>query len=103
MGLIELASAVEDIDAILETGLLDGIVLGPGDLAQSMGHASDLQHPAVVESLETVLSAADDAAVPVAAYAVSNQEATEWVDRGADCVLYSDVRLLRGAIEEAAL
>jgi len=100
MGLIELESAVHDIDAILDAELLDAIVLGPGDLSQSMGHAGNLQHPAVVEKLETVLSAANDVNVPVAAYAVSDQDAREWVDRGANCILYSDVRLLRSALEQ---
>lgn len=99
MGLVELETAVENVDALLDSGLLDAVLLGPGDLAQSMGHAGDLQHPSVVESLETVLNAAGEAGVPVAAYAVSEDNATEWVERGADCIVYSDVRLLRGAFE----
>lgn len=99
MGLVELETAVENIDSILESGLLDALILGPGDLAQSMGHAGDLQHPSVVENLETVLNAADEAEIPVAAYAVSKSDATQWVERGADCIVYSDVRLLRDALE----
>lgn len=99
MGLVELEAAVENIDELLDSGLLDAVLLGPGDLAQSMGYAGDLQHSSVIESLETVLDAAAEADVPVAAYAVSEDDASEWVERGADCIVYSDVRLLRGAFE----
>jgi 2-keto-3-deoxy-L-rhamnonate aldolase RhmA len=100
-GLVELESAVEDIEAILATDRLDLVVLGPGDLAQSMGHSGDLEHPDVVAGLETAMDAAHAVNVPVAAYAVSPADAEAWVDRGADVILYSDVRLLRGALEEA--
>lgn len=100
MGLVELEMAVKNVDELLDAGLLDAVLLGPGDLAQSMGHAGDLQHPSVVESLETVIDAADEAEVPVAAYAVSEDDAAEWVERGADCIVYSDVRLLRSAFEQ---
>lgn len=43
--MIESAAAVADIDAILKTPGLDGIVVSPADLAVTMGHLRDLGHP----------------------------------------------------------
>src|ERR1700761_2227018 len=45
--MVESADAVAGIDALLQTPGLDGIMVGPADLAVSMGHLDDLNHPDV--------------------------------------------------------
>src|SRR3984957_4862116 len=47
MVMIESAAAVADIDGILKTPGLDGIMVGPADLAVSLGHLTELSHPDV--------------------------------------------------------
>lgn len=101
VGLIETAAAVEGIDDLFGSGLLDAAFLGPGDLAGSMGHSGALRHPDVVSRLDAVIDAGRDRGVPIGAYAVDAEDAADWMDRGAAFVYYSDVRLVRAAIEGA--
>lgn len=52
---IETAEAVADLDAILAIPGLDSLALGPWDLSGSLGHLGDVEHPAVVAAIETVI------------------------------------------------
>ncbi len=51
---VETATAVENIDGILEVEDLDGIFIGPMDLATSMGHFGDATQPEVQEAIAMV-------------------------------------------------
>lgn len=55
--LIENNDAVDNIEAILDAGP-DAVMLGPFDLAMSMGHGGDMTVPAVQDALATVTAAA---------------------------------------------
>ncbi len=55
---IEHAEAVKNLDAILATEGLAGIVIGPNDLAGSMGHPGRPDHPDVQKSIDTVIARA---------------------------------------------
>ena len=55
---IELAAAVEAADEICSVRGLDGIWIGPGDLAQSLGHLNDPSHPQVQAAIEHVIQTA---------------------------------------------
>lgn len=54
---IEHIEAVENLDAILAVPGLSGILLGPNDLAGSMGYMGQPDHPAVLRTLEQVVAA----------------------------------------------
>ena len=81
--MIESAAAVASIDAILKTPGLDGIMVGPADLAVTMGHLGDLSHPDVRAAIVTVRDACDRHAVPFGIFAVTEQAAREWSAAGA--------------------
>ncbi|MFA3842080.1 HpcH/HpaI aldolase family protein [Streptomyces aureus] len=81
--MIEHADAVADIDAILKTPGLDGIMVGPADLAVSMGHLHDLDHPGVRAAIDRVFAACERHSVPFGIFAPSEQAARLWVRRGA--------------------
>ena len=49
---VETAEALERIDAIAAVEGVDGLFIGPADLAASMGHAGDPMHPEVVSAVE---------------------------------------------------
>jgi len=51
---VETATAVENIDAILTVDDLDGVFIGPMDLATSMGHFGDATQPKVQAAIATV-------------------------------------------------
>ncbi|MFC7075571.1 HpcH/HpaI aldolase family protein [Haloarcula halophila] len=62
---VETAAAVENIDAILDVSDLGFVFIGPLDLSVSLGHPGELDHPEVVDAVETVRAAAVEAGVPV--------------------------------------
>lgn len=54
MTAVETPTAVNNIDEILKVDGLDGIFIGPMDLATSMGHFCDPSHPEVQEAIAEV-------------------------------------------------
>jgi 2-keto-3-deoxy-L-rhamnonate aldolase RhmA len=92
---IEHAEAVKNLDAILATDGLAGIVIGPNDLAGSMGHSGSPDHPEVQKSIDTVISRARAARKFVGIGASAEPEAladwarrgVQWLSVGADFVL----------------
>ena len=52
---VEHIDAVAHLDEILRTPGLDGILIGPSDLAASMGHVGQPGHPAVSSVIETIV------------------------------------------------
>lgn len=51
---IETPEAIRNLDEILRVDGLDGLFIGPGDLATSMGHMGDHNHPEVLEAIAEV-------------------------------------------------
>ena len=51
---IETREGVDSIDGILEVDGIDFITFGPQDLAQSLGHPGEADHPEVVAAMESV-------------------------------------------------
>jgi 2-keto-3-deoxy-L-rhamnonate aldolase RhmA len=92
---IEHAEAVKNLDAILATDGLAGIVIGPNDLAGSMGHTGRPDHPEVQKSIDTVITRARaanrfvgiGASAEPAALADWARRGVQWVMAGADFVL----------------
>jgi len=82
--MVESAAAVADIDAILKTPGLDGIMVGPADLAVTMGHLNDLNHPDVRAAIFSVRDACQRHAVPFGIFAATEQAAREWAAAGAN-------------------
>ncbi|MER7364748.1 HpcH/HpaI aldolase family protein, partial [Nonomuraea wenchangensis] len=62
---IESAEAVENVDAIAATPGVDGVFVGPADLAASLGVLGEQDHPEVVAAVEHCLRAAKAAGVKV--------------------------------------
>jgi len=98
----ETAEAVENLDAILEVEGLDGIFIGPMDLASSMGHLGDPEHPeaqAAIAIIEEKVLASDKFLATIA---------TNW-DKARSCfekgyqwlVLMQDGASLRQAADRA--
>jgi 2-keto-3-deoxy-L-rhamnonate aldolase RhmA len=93
---IEHKDAVDNIDEILAVPGLTSVVVGPQDLAGSLGHIGESRHVDVLNAIEVVLEAGRAASVPVG-LAVPDDPAvlTGWVDRGARWLaIGADFRLL---------
>lgn len=89
--MVETAAAVADIDNILGVPGLDGIIIGPVDLAASMGHLPDFDHPEVEAAIEHVISRAREVRVPFGSG--RPVVADEWLARGAQLVAIGDDQL----------
>jgi 2-keto-3-deoxy-L-rhamnonate aldolase RhmA len=81
--MIEHPDAVRAIDAILTTPGLDGIMVGPADLAVTSGYLHDLGNVAVGQAIEEVLAACERRSFPFGIFAASEAAARKWSARGA--------------------
>ena len=101
---IESAAAVRDAEAIVRTKGLGGILIGPSDLAASLGHLGDVWHPEVVAAIRATIPLAQAAGLPVGIFAADADAAAEYRSWGVTMIgLHSDVRwLTAGVIAEAA-
>lgn len=62
---VEHATAVANLDAILATPGIDGVLIGPADLSYSLGHALQPRHPVVEDAIVTTIRKCNAARVPV--------------------------------------
>lgn len=94
---IEHAEAVKNTDAILATEGVSGIVIGPNDLAGSMGHTGRPSHPEVGRAIDSVITKARAAKKFVGiGCGVEPAEIRDWANRGVQWMLMgADYQLLR--------
>jgi 4-hydroxy-2-oxoheptanedioate aldolase len=52
---IETQAGLDALDEIASVDGVDGVFVGPGDLAASLGHIGDLSHPTVVSAVESAI------------------------------------------------
>ena len=81
--MVESAAAVANIDALLQTPGLDGIMVGPADLAVSLGHLGDFDHPDIRAAITDVRAACQRNSVPFGIFAATEQAARLWAGQGA--------------------
>lgn len=92
---IESAAAVKEARSILEVDGVDAIFIGPSDLAASMGHLGEQNHPAVVQAVLNTIDIAKSVGKPVGVNAFVEADAQKYLDRGADFVAVgADVAIL---------
>jgi len=92
---VESDSAVQNVADIATTPGIDGIFVGPSDLAASMGLLGRQDHPDVVHAVATCITAARRAGRKVGVNAFAPALARRYIDAGADFILVgADVDLL---------
>ena len=80
---IEHVEALNNLDEILAVPGLATVVIGPQDLAGSLGHPAEPRHPDVLRAIDTVLARAQKAGVPVGlAIGGEPDEFVQWVRKG---------------------
>ena len=100
---IESAAAVEEARQIAAVDGIDGIFIGPSDLAASMGLIGRQDHPDVVAAVKTVIGRVKAAGKFVGVNAFAADRARDYVAAGADFVnVGADVALLARATEALA-
>ena len=89
---IETDEAVTNLDAILSVPGLSAVMIGPGDLAISLGFMSDLENPAVDDVVQAVLDRCLARGVPFGIFTDSTEKSLSWIERGALIInCYADV------------
>jgi 4-hydroxy-2-oxoheptanedioate aldolase len=101
IAMVETASALDDLDALLAVAGLDGVYVGPGDLGLSLGLAGENRRNELREVLGSIISRAVAAGVPVGVHAYSGEEAVGYAAEGATIVTVAvDVPSLGSAVTE---
>jgi 2-dehydro-3-deoxyglucarate aldolase/4-hydroxy-2-oxoheptanedioate aldolase len=100
---IEHIEAVENLDSILKVPSIQDIVIGPNDLAASMGHLGDIAHPDVIQAMETIVQKACAADVNVGLAAGTQVAAiAAWARKGVRWFsLVNDVMLLLQTVRDS--
>lgn len=100
---IESAEAVKNLDQILAVEGIDGIFIGPSDLAASMGHLGQQDHPSVKKAVQECIKTAKQRGVLVGVNAFAPAVADEYIQQGVDFIsVGADVALLARATEAIA-
>ena len=100
---IETAAAVDNVAAIAAVDGVDGLFIGPSDLAASMGHLGQQEHPDVVAAVEHCIREIKAAGKPVGVNAFAEATARRYIDAGVDFILVgADVALLARGSEALA-
>ena len=80
---IEQREAVENIEQILAVPGLTSIVVGPNDLAASLGFTGQPRHPEVIRTIDSIIAKAHAAKVPMGiAVGAEPEVLIEWADKG---------------------
>ncbi len=102
IGQIESKEAVDNIDAILETGLLDAVVIGPLDLSLDLGIAGDFKHAELEKAIFKVLEAGQKRGVSVGLHTGNLEDLQTWHKRGMNFLVYSyDLVLMAEGLKQA--
>lgn len=102
-GLVEDKECVRNIDAVLDGGMVDCVMPGPGDLSVSYGVHGQFQHKLVRDAIATVLAAAKRRGIPAGQYISDPSEVAAGRAAGFTVfVLSIDYKLLGAALCGAA-
>lgn len=84
--MVEMGSALDDLDALLAIDGLDGIYVGPGDLSLSLGLSGEDHRAGLRAVLSSIITRAVAAGVPVGVHAYSGEDARSYAAEGATIV-----------------
>ena len=90
--------AVKDIRSIVRVEGVDAVLVGPYDLASSMGRAGEVDHPEVKQAIATVRAACLEASMPVGIFGLNAAAVAPYIDQGFSLIVVGiDVLLLGDA------
>ena len=96
---VETRSALGELEAIAKVDGVDGVFIGPSDLAASLGHIGNPAHAEVQAALEDAVKRLKTVGKPAGILTLSEEEAKRYIQWGYTFVAVgSDIGLLgRGA------
>src|SRR5437762_8485310 len=99
---VETTDALRDLEQLLAVPGVDCVLIGPNDLAASLGHRGDLAHPEVEAAIIRTLEVGRQAGVPIGVWTGSPDQARARRDQGfAFGTLGTDYRFMAAAAAAA--
>lgn len=86
MVMVEGKTGITNLQDILTTPGIDAIFIGPFDLSQALGVAGQVDHPSVLQAVETIVTAAAARNVATAVFAPTPALARRWLLLGVQMV-----------------
>ncbi len=100
---VETRSALDQIEAIAKVDGVDGVFIGPSDLAASLGHIGDMQHPVVQKAIEEAATRLKAVGKPPGILTANEDEARRYISWGYKFVAVgADVGLLARSADTLA-
>jgi len=100
---VESRTGLAALDEILATEGVDGVFIGPADLAADMGHIDDIMHDAVQEAVMSALSRIDAAGVPAGVLSLNDAMVEASIAAGARFVAVGvDIDFMLSAAKASA-
>jgi 2-dehydro-3-deoxyglucarate aldolase len=97
---IESRAGMQAIDAICDVDGVDGIFIGPSDLAAALGHLGNPSHPEVQQAMQQVSARAKAHGKPIGILAPVESDARRYLEMGASFVAVgSDLGAFRAATQ----
>lgn len=91
---IESPAAIEQIEAIAAIDGIDGLFIGPQDLAAGFGHLNNPGHPQVQAAIADAITRMKKAGKGAGILAFAEPDAKRWFDHGADFVAVTSDQFL---------
>lgn len=79
---VETKTALDQLEAIANVDGVDGVFIGPADLAASLGHPGNTEHPEVVTAITEAITRLNAFGVPAGIVATDAAIARRWMDIG---------------------
>jgi 4-hydroxy-2-oxoheptanedioate aldolase len=100
---VETRRGLDELEAIIAVDGIDGVFIGPADLAASLGYLGRQDHPDVVAAVEAAIGTMVRSAKPVGVNAFAEPMARRYLAAGCTFVLVgADVTLLARGSEQLA-
>jgi 2-keto-3-deoxy-L-rhamnonate aldolase RhmA len=98
---IETRRALAELEAIAAVDGVDGLFIGPSDLAADLGHLGENRHPEAIAAFEDACARAQRAGKPIGILAPVEEDARRYLEMGFTYVAVgNDASLLRQAAEQ---
>jgi 2-keto-3-deoxy-L-rhamnonate aldolase RhmA len=89
---VESREGVENLDALLEPGVVGFIEIGRGDLSTDLGHPGETRHPDVLAAIDRVIATATRHGVPVGTLCTRMDDAEDMLRRGMRSIVFPNER-----------
>lgn len=100
LAIIENREAIDNIDDILATDGIDGIILGASDLSQSLGVPGQGRHPLVLEAKERFKQAGQASGKPFGTVVRAGESIDAYLDEGMTILMVNAYALFGGACKK---